>query len=92
MSSEQRTSLYGAVAAILGALSAFGAITAEEATAYGAAAVEGVGAVALLISAIKTWRQRGQSALVTLKLDGTGVENAEAITRALRQLQGRGLV
>ena len=60
MSSEQRTSLYGAVAALLGALSAFGAITAEEATAYSAAAVEGVGAVALLISAIKTWRQRGR--------------------------------
>lgn len=92
MSNEQRTALYSAFAAILTALGVFGLITAEEASAYGAAGAEFLGGLSSLLAAVKTWRQRGQSALVTLKLDGTGVENAEAITRALRQLQGRGLV
>jgi hypothetical protein len=89
MSSEQRTAIYGAFAAVLAALGVFGVITAEESTAYGAAGLEILAAASSLMSAVKTWKQRGESAKIALRFDGTNAENAEAFTRALRELQGR---
>lgn len=88
MSNEQRTATYGAVAAVLAALGAFGVITADEVKEYGTAGFELLAAASSLMSAIKTWKQRGQSAIVTLRVDGTNAEKAEAFTEALRRLRG----
>lgn len=88
MSNEKKTAIYGVFAAVLTALGVFGFITAEEQAAYGAAGVEILAGLSSLMSAVNTWRQRGQSALVTLKMDGTNVEKAEAIAEALKQLRG----
>lgn len=91
MSSEQRTALYGAVSGVLAALGVFGVITAEEAKEYGAASLEILAAASSLMSAIKTWRQRGSQAQVLLRFDGTNVENVNAFTEALRQFRGTNL-
>lgn len=88
MSNEQRTSIYAVFAAILAALGVFGVITAEEAKEYGAAGLELLAAVSSLMSAVKTWRQRGSQALVTLRVDGTNAENVAAFTEALKRLRG----
>lgn len=88
MSNEQRTSLYGAFAAVLTALGVFGVINAEESTAYGAAGLEILAGASSLMSAVKTWKQRGTAAKITLSFDGTNVENAEALTEALKRLRG----
>jgi len=88
MSNEQRIATYGAFTAVLAALGVFGLITADEATAYGAAGAELLAAASSLMAAVKTWRQRGSEAKVVLKFDGTNVENAEAVTQALKRLRG----
>jgi TRAP-type mannitol/chloroaromatic compound transport system permease large subunit len=88
MSNEQRTAIYGAFAAILTALGVFGVITAEESTAYGAAGVELLAAASSLMSAVKTWKQRGAAAKVLVHFDGINVENAEAFTEAIKRLRG----
>jgi len=88
MSNEQRIALYGVVSAVLAALGVFGLVTADEATAYGTASAELLGAASSLLSAVKTWKQRGSEAKVVLKFDGTNVENAEAVTEALKRLRG----
>lgn len=88
MSNEQRIALYGVMSAVLAALGVFGLITADEATAYGTAGVELLGAASSLLSAVKTWKQRGAEARVVLKFDGTNVEKAEAVTEALKRLRG----
>lgn len=88
MSNEQRIALYGVMSAVLAALGVFGLITADEATAYGAAGVELLGAASSLLSAVKTWKQRGTEAKVVLRFDGTNVEKAEAVTEALKRLRG----
>jgi hypothetical protein len=89
MSNEQRTAIYGAVVAVLTALGVFGVITADEVKEYSAAGLELLAAASSLMAAVKTWKQRGKSAVVTLKVDGTNAEIAEAFTQALKQLQGR---
>lgn len=88
MSNEQRTALYTAFAGVLAALGVFGVINAEEATAYGAAGLEILAAASSLMSAVKTWRQRGSEAKVVLRLDGTNADNVEAFTEALQRLRG----
>lgn len=88
MSNEQRTAIYGVFAAALTALGVFGFITAEESAAYGAAGVEVLAAASSLMSAIKTWKQRGSEAKVILRLDGTNAENVEAFTEALKRFRG----
>lgn len=88
MSNEQRTAVYGVFTAVLTALTVFGFVTAEESTAYTAAGGEALSALVMLMAAVKTWRQRGESALVTLKVDGTNAERAEAFTEALKRLRG----
>lgn len=90
MSSEQRTAIYGLMTAVLAAAGTFGLVTADEASAYSVAGLALLGAASQLMSAVKTWKQRGTSAKIALRFDGTNVENAEALTRALRELQGRG--
>jgi hypothetical protein len=92
MSNEQRTALYSFMTAALAAAGAFGLITADEVASYGVAGVALLGAASQLLSAIKTWKQRGESAKVALRFDGTNAENAEAFARALRELQGRNLM
>lgn len=88
MSNEKKTAIYGVFTAVLAALSVFGFINADEQAAYTEAGVEGLAAISSLMAAVNTWRQRGQSALVTLKMDGTNVEKAEAIAEALKRLRG----
>ena len=58
MSSERRTALQGAVAALLAAAAAFGFITAEETQTYGVASVAAIGAISSIITAVNTWRQK----------------------------------
>lgn len=58
VSSERRTALQAAMAAILGAAAAFGFITAEESQTYGVAGVALIGAVSSVWTAVNTWRQR----------------------------------
>lgn len=88
MSNEKRTAIYGVFASVLLALGVFGVITAEEQAAYGEAGVELLSGASLLMSAIKTWKQRGQEALVTLRLDGTNADKARSFVEALEKLRG----
>lgn len=60
MTDTTRVSLYAICTAVLGFMSGQGWVTADEATAYAAAAGETLGAAALLLAAVKTWRQRGR--------------------------------
>lgn len=92
MSNEQRTAIYAVMTAVLAAAGTFGLIKADEVEAYSVAGLALLGAASQLLSAVKTWNQRGQSAKLALRFDGTNAENAEAITRALRELQGHGSV
>lgn len=62
MSSEQRTALYGVFTAVLVAGGAFGLVTADEQVAYGAAGAELLSALAMLLAAVKTWKQRKPAA------------------------------
>lgn len=59
MSNEKRTAVYGVFTAVLTALTVFGVVTAEEASAYTAAGGEALSALVMLMAAVKTWRQRG---------------------------------
>jgi hypothetical protein len=88
MSNEQRTAIYAAFAAVLTALGAFGIINADEQASYAEAGAELLGGLASLMAAVKTWRQRGESALITFRVDGTNAENVEAFTEALKRLRG----
>lgn len=88
MSNEKKTAVYAVFTAVLAAMSVFGFISADEQAAYGAAGAEGLAAISSLMAAVNTWRQRGESALVTLKLDGTNAEKAEAFVEALKKLRG----
>ena len=88
MSNEKKTAVYAVFTAVLAALSVFGFINADEQAAYTEAGAEGLAAISSLMATVNTWRQRGESALVTLKLDGTNAEKAEAFTEALKQLRG----
>jgi hypothetical protein len=92
MSNEQRTAIYGVVAALLAAAGSFGLITAEEAEQYGVSAVAILGALTQVLSAVKTWKQRGSSANVTVRVEAANAENAEAFAAALRNLDFRNAV
>lgn len=91
MSNEQRTAIYGAVSALLGAAGTFGLITADEAEVYALAAAALLGAVTQLVSAVKTWKQRGSEAKMLLRFDGTNAENVAAFTEALNRFRGSSL-
>lgn len=58
MTNEQRTAVQGAIAALLGVGAAFGFMTAEETQTYAVAAGNLVGAASLVVTAVKTWKQR----------------------------------
>lgn len=85
MTSELRTAIYGLMAAVLTLLSVVGYVNAETAAAYLAAGAETLTAVGALMAAVKTWRQRGAKAVLT-------VENAAILAEALREIQRRGLM
>jgi hypothetical protein len=58
MSNEQRTAIYAVVTAVLAALGVFGVVNADEQTAYAEAGAQGLAALATLMAAVKTWKQR----------------------------------
>lgn len=60
MSDTTRIAIYAIFTAVLGFMSGQGWVTADEATAYAAAAGETLGAAALLMAAVKTFKQRGR--------------------------------
>jgi hypothetical protein len=92
MSNEQRTAIYAVVAALLTAGGTFGLINADEVEQYGVAAVAILGALSQLMSAVKTWKQRGSNANVTVRVDAVNAENAESFAAALRDLNFRGSI
>jgi hypothetical protein len=85
MSSELRTALYGLMAAILGVLSAVGWVNAQDAAEYSAAGLEALTAAGAIMAMVKTWKQRGAKAVIT-------IENAERLVDALQEIQRRGLL
>jgi hypothetical protein len=85
MSTELRTAIYGLMAAVLALLSVVGWINAETATEVLAAGAETLTAAGAIMAMVKTWRQRGAKAVLT-------VENAAALAEALRDMQRRGLM
>jgi protein-S-isoprenylcysteine O-methyltransferase Ste14 len=58
MSNEQRTAIYAVVTAVLAALGVFGVVNADEQTAYAEAGAQVLAALATLMAAVKTWKQR----------------------------------
>jgi hypothetical protein len=61
MSNEQRTAIYAVVTAVLAALGVFGVVNADEQTAYAEAGAQGLAALATLMAAVKTWKQRDKT-------------------------------
>lgn len=85
MSSELRTAIYALMAAVLGVLTVTGVVTAESAAEYSAAGLEGLTALGAIMAMVKTWKQRGAKAVLT-------IENAETLVKALQEMQRRGLL
>jgi hypothetical protein len=92
MSNEQRTAIYAVMTAVLAAAGTFGLINADEVEAYSVAGLALLGAASQLLSAVKTWKQRGSNANVTIRVDAVNAENAESFAAALRDLNWRGSV
>ncbi|WP_026931237.1 hypothetical protein [Glycomyces tenuis] len=61
MSDTTRAALYGVATAVLALLSVLGYVSADEQSAYAEAVAQSLVALATLMAAVKTFKQRGDT-------------------------------